>query len=65
MTKSIELVLSEQETNAVLNALAQQPYAQVVGLISKLMEQVKKQQEEVLTPAAYQALQQETQLPTQ
>ena len=33
--------LTEQEANQVLNALAQQPYAQVYQLIAKLQEQAK------------------------
>lgn len=37
------LELTEQEVNGILQALAQQPYLQVVELINKLHAQVKPQ----------------------
>lgn len=35
--------LTEQEANAILNALASQPYSQVAQLIQKIMQQAAEQ----------------------
>ncbi len=40
---NITFTLTVEESNLMLNALAQMPYAQVVGLIGKLREQAQVQ----------------------
>ena len=41
--KEIEFTLTVQEANAIMQALAQMPFAQVVELISKLKKQADEQ----------------------
>lgn len=42
MERSINLELSINELNVVLNALASQPYVQVFGLIEKIQNSAKE-----------------------
>jgi hypothetical protein len=43
MEPIIKLELTIPETNAVLNALAQRPYAEVAGLFTKIQQQAGPQ----------------------
>jgi hypothetical protein len=41
----MKLELKQEQVNLILQALAQLPYAQVVGLIEEILDQVKPKEE--------------------
>ena len=51
--KNFKFEFTEEETNVILNALANMPYAQVAGLVANIQNQaqpqVKEAQEETVT----------------
>jgi len=50
--KEIELKLTVAETNGILQALGQMPYAQVVSLVLKIQQQAQPQVAEFEAPNA-------------